>query len=725
MMRALSSDKKAVGVTLLFSVTLFLSAALMFTVQPMAGKMLLPLFGGTPSAWLAAMAYFQASLLGGYFLAFLLSRLSPQRQMGAVILLLMAGFAVQPLRIAETGALGDDGPLAVVMLLAASLSLPFLAISSLSPSLQRLFACRSDNPYFLFAASNLGSFIGLLAYPFVLERWTGLGLQAEMWRWVYGALIFLCAGCLFALRGKKEASREAEKKETKGENISWRQKALWVFLSFVPSSLMMGVTARVTMDTGAVPLFWVLPLALYLLTLVQAFAEKDSLATIKKLLPFQILLTLLILVPSQNKDLLSSLPGVMILLLTFVIAARTFHAFLAQARPSPNSLTQYYLWLSLGGALGGSFNAFLVPWLFPASGEFTFVLLAGLLFLLCQFREKDKKILDASSMIIVAVTLAFFAGFALLFEKLGAESNNIFLFLLQLAVVCGIALFCARPSVAGVVLLCAGFLSVSGQMGGALEVKRNFFGLMKVVELVDGDKTIRRLVHGTTLHGTQQVAPIVRTNPNGYFVPVGDILDSVKARNVGMIGFGVGTSLCHTAPDRRFTVYEIDPDVVDIADRRFDFIRNCGKPTVKIGDGRKVLEADVAASYDAFIVDAFSSDAIPVHLLTQEALKVYLSRLKEKGVLAFHISNRFYDLEPQLSALARSLGLKGVFRRDDPDRVKEPLATKSVWVVVSREDRSLSSLREKGWLPLSDSNARVWTDDHSDALSALRIGLMK
>ncbi len=698
--------------TLLFSLTLFLSAALMFTVQPMVGKMLLPLYGGAPSVWLAAMSYFQVALLAGYLLAFLLSKFSAQRQMLVVIALLVAGFMVQPILIKEmTGA--EAPPWGIVMILAANLSLCFLPIASLSPSLQRLYACRSANPYFLFAASNLGSFVGLLAYPFVLENWVGLSQQAEGWRWVYAALIALCSVCLLSVRRSTENNQASSVAKEVAPTITWKQRGLWVILAFVPSSLMMGVTSRVTMDTGAVPLFWVLPLALYLLTMVRAFAEKDNRATIGTLLPYQTALSLLVVAPLHTITMHSSLIGVVLLLGAFTVAARTFHAWLAMEKPPAAALTQYYLWLALGGALGGVFNTFVVPLLFPTAIEFTLVLLLGLFFILRRFGIKwDEPV----GMMISSITLI-----AVLVAALFASAENALLVILEVVVLVFLMLFSMRPALFGVVLLGIGLGSVSGLATGALDVHRNFFGIMKVSEAFREGVTARQLVHGTTVHGMQQVAPEKKTDVTTYYLPLGPVLDAVQAKQVGMIGFGVGTSLCHTAPGRQFTVYEIDPDVIVLADKWFDYIRTCGRPTFKIGDGRKVLQDDQDARYDALIVDAFSSDAIPVHLLTKEAAEIYLSRLSQTGVLAFHISNRYYDLRPQLAALAKTLGLVAVFRQDVPDKKKTPLATESHWVVMAQDGRPIEVLKKQRWTVLSDQGARVWTDDRSNALSALRV----
>lgn len=705
-------NRKASPLALLFSMTLFLSAGLMFTVQPMIGKMLLFLFGGAPNVWLAAMAYFQAALLGGYFLAYLLSRFAPRLQVLAVLLLLLAGLAVQPLQIDES-ALGDrQDAWAVVSLLAVWLSLPFIAISALSPSLQRLFAQRSSHPYFLFAASNLGSFAGLLAYPFVIERSIGLSAQAGYWQWLYAGLIVLCAVCLLVVKGRTEAAAET------APPVLWRQRGLWVLLAFVPSSLMMGVTAQVTADIGGVPLFWVLPLALYLLTLVRSFAEKNNLATIRKLFPFYILMVLLILMRPSDKWIYLSFFGLFILLLVFTVGAWTFHAALANEKPPAERLTEYYLWLALGGALGGSFNAFLVPWLFPSGGEFMTVSFMGIILILFLYGGKGKTLYDPWSMIYTASALVFLYILLRILFLPDIENAGIFVVFLKIALACSIALFSVRPSVLGMLLLGAGIFSVSLQGAAERAVHRNFFGMMRVVDYSYGDQVVRKLVHGTTVHGLEQIAPEKKTEPNGYYRLLADVLSLSGMRKIGMIGLGTGTALCYTAPGRQFTVYEIDPDVVEVADRWFDFMRTCGKPQIVIGDGRRKLQAEASVSYDAFIVDAFSSDAIPVHLLTEEALKLYFARLRPGGVLALHISNRFYDLVPQIAALAKADGLAGVVQTDAEDRSK--LLTASAWVALASSQATLRPLIAEGWKPLPASEERPWTDDYSNALSALK-----
>ncbi len=709
------------AVTFLFSATLFLSAFLMFTVQPMAGKTLLPLFGGAPSVWLAAMAYFQIALLAGYFIAFVLSGISPRKQAAAVLLLLSLGFAAQPISISQELFSGQEGGWAVFTLLTLSLSFPFLAISSLSPTLQRLFSCRSADPYFLFAASNLGSFAGLLAYPLILEKRVGLLRQAVLWQDGFFCLLLLCAACLlFVGRGAK--AQETTESDEAGEKPSLKEKGLWVFLAFIPSSLMMGITARVTNDTGAVPLFWILPLGIYLLTLVASFAEKDNLRTMKRLLPVQIAFSLLILTPSETGTTLPPLIKILMLLLTFGIAARVFHAYLAFTRPAPRHLTTYYLWLSLGGALGGVFNAFFAPWLFSASGEFVFVLFAGLFFLLFVQR-KERPLFDRLSLVVTLATLAFFGIFAFFLDAFLGEKDVYLSLSLRALILLGVVLFSFRPSLVGLALFVAVFSLTPLETAKTVETRRNFFGTIRVREIVQDEKTIRLFMHGTTVHGAQQIAPEKDAKDPVYYGPLRDVFRAARAQNIGMIGLGAGAALCQAPAGARFTVYEIDPDVVEIASRSFDFIRLCGSPVLRIGDGRKELLADRQAAYDVLVIDAFSSDSIPFHLLTKEALQVYLSRLREDGILAFHISNRFYDLRPVLSSLAKDLGLAVLYKKDDQPREKAPLAVRSLWVVAARGEESLSFMKEKGWkdMPASTKRWTFWTDDRSSALSVLTI----
>ncbi len=711
---------------ILFSITLFLSAGLMFALQPMVGKMLLPLVGGAPSGWLVAMTYFQLALLAGYYIAHRLSFLSVRAHGAVVCLLLLAGVFVQPVRMPQDLLSIQEIPEAfrVFLALTIQLTIPFIALSLLSPSLQRLFASSpsssAKDPYFLFAASNLGSFGGLLLYPLWLERTMGLLAQSKGWLSGYIALVLLCVLCVLAVV-RKGAAKKEEIKAHKMTKTDWRTRGWWTLLAFIPSSLMLGVTAHITVDIGAVPFFWVLPLSLYLLTFVLAFARSAGAGT-GHLGTWQLMsVALLIFAYVEQPMLITNVRMIEMFLpmAVFVLTALLCHYTLASIRPEPRRLTEFYLFVAAGGALGGIFNTFIAPVLLPLPVEFFLIVLLSCLFF-PQPRgwvfAKIPRVIPLS----VVLALAGTASLPYVHEHFPSEIVRD----VHGAIICfGLLGLVPRPKILAATSITLGLVALFGFSGVKLQaVERNFFGVVRVYDRKMGDETLRVMAHGSTLHGRQKILPEISTMPDTYYHPagpLGDIMNEYAFRNVGIVGMGTAGIICYQSPGRLYTYYEINEVVPKLAAEWFDFIRACGAPRVVIGDGRKALAAATGAQYDLLIIDAFTSDAIPVHLLTQEAMKEYIDKVSPKGIVAYHISNRFYELHPQLAHQAKSLGLLALYKiYKTPDEQKYGVSTD--WVVVNRDVMTLGPLRAKGWGELPMPEARIWTDDYSNLLSALK-----
>lgn len=699
-----------------FSLTLLLSAAAMFSVQPMAGRMLLPLVGGTPSGWVVAMAFFQVMLLLGYLLAHLLSRLSPRGHGAAYIALLVAGLFFLPPNFADkAGLIGETpGAFDVFLLLSATIALPFIALSATSSTLQRLFMttghAAAKDPYFLYAASNLGSFAGLFAYPLLVDPFAGLEAQAQGWRVFYALVIFCVVLCL-ALSGKKK-----EKAEAPAKPPGWKQRAEWALLAFLPSSLLLGITAFITTDICSIPLVWVLPLGLYLLTFVMAFSRKPliPMRDLEALVPYAAWLTVLLAVAF----LYATFKILPLLLFSFFVVALYCHMRLAARRPEGGALTEFYLVLAAGGALGGVVNAFIIPHVLERAVEYPLTMLAAAtLAPTVGFRTRAGKAILA---LVAAIFLLVLSGAALPQLPVNPASGRLALVFVLIM----LALMQDRKLVLGAT---TAFIISEFFMQGAVNTSysRNFFGVIRVYEdkreIGGGMMAVRHMQHGTTKHGTQLLGRGYSATPTLYFSrkgPAGEIFGALKPRKVAIIGLGAGALACHNAPDREFTFIEIDPAVVETAREKFTFLDECkskAPPEIVIGDGRLELAKMEGKKFNLIIVDAFSSDVIPTHLLTQEAMKVYLDRLTADGVLALHVSNRYFWLHTPIAATAAALGLKSRYlaRMDN----LESYASKSIWVAVARKDADLRALAK--WENIPHADTKPWTDDYSNLLGAL------
>lgn len=737
---------------IVFSLTLFLSASLMFAIQPMTGKMLLPIVGGTPAGWIVAMAFFQIMLLVGYLAAHLLAKLPARLHAMTYIGLLCIGLVSMPVILApyaqKLNVTPDAGGIFIILTFA--LALPFVAVSATSSTIQRLFTTTghksAHDPYFLYVASNIGSFSGLLLYPLVFEPSLALSEQTRYVTWFYCGLIALAAICL-ALSGK-ETKAEPQNAAAPAVPVTGAQYMQWMLLAFVPSSLLLGVTFYITTDIMSVPMMWVLPLALYLLTFVIAFSRKSiiPLWLVQALHPWAVIAVILFASIYKLKW-LASWNGVFFYLGIFFIVALSCHLRLAALRPLDENrkhLTGFYLMMSVGGALGGIFNAFIVPAFAVRMMELPLILVFSLLL----HPAIQKKGLAAGLICLICLISALTMGQTLP-QFLVPKDALANLTIIVLMLITAIAFIAQRfvdvfkmPTLLGLTAL---LFLLSQFMTDAADIQhssRNFYGTIRVFErmitidnplasnkeqMESKDYKVRFIVHGTTTHGLQILEPPeYRNTPTLYFSPrgpLGDAFEMKKPKQVAVIGLGAGVINCYNAPDRHFTFIEIDPDMVTTAENYFTFLSDCksaAPPKIIVGDGRLELARMEDRNLDMIIVDAFSSDSIPTHLLTKEAIDEYMKKLKPDGILVLHLSNRFFYLESLFAAYADAFGLQNRFSFFPYD--DRPFTTPSRWMVLAGKEADLSKLtKEKHWQELDGKNTTYWTDDYTNIMSVIHL----
>jgi hypothetical protein len=700
----------------------FLSASLLFLVQPMAAKLLLPIFGGGPSIWNTSMVFFQVLLVAGYGYAHLVTIHLPRRVHLLIhIGILAAVLVVLPFHVPAiaTGASGDPS-----LLLLAALTLmvgaPFFLLSTMAPILQRWFAWsdhpRAHDPYFLYAAGNAGSVLGLLSYPFLVEPLFDLRGQAVLWTVGYILLAGVALStAVLVVRFRPVAAEHRAVPIT--DRPSVRRVGRWCGWTFVPSALMLAATAYITTDIAPVPLLWVVPLTVYLATYIVAFSSIGP-AFVR---PAGIAASGLALLAGLDMLGAFGLPVALSVTVHVVLLGAlgtAFHGYLVGDRPPAEHLTRFYLAMSVGGALGGSFVALAAPMIFPTLLEYGILLVAAMVVL-----ERKAGYLSGGTSrtrvgSLAGLLVLLVASFVLV-DALPALTVAACLGFVALAAASRVRNVLAVTVILGSVIVTA-YLAVT-----SLHVERTFFGVHRV--LADGDT--HRLVHGSTVHGIQATTPERRSIPLSYYHPDGPLGDLVEAArgtgplDIGAIGLGTGAVAAYGEHGDRIAFYEIDPAVVAIAenDRLFTYLSDSAADIALIlGDGRLTLDAAADARHDVLVVDAFSSDAIPVHLLTREAIALYRSRVAADGLIAVHISNRNLDLAPVVAAIAEQDDIDAWVRRDDGLASEE--RTPSHWIVLANGDSTIDL--PSTWEDLSSATSRrvLWTDSHSDVIRVLRRG---
>lgn len=714
----------------LYVATMALSAMLLFAIQPMAGKAVLPALGGTPAVWTTCLAFFQTILLVGYALAHLIVWKRPRASRWLFLGLLLAAWWRTPEALAV--GLGPEGANPAPWLLGwlvVRLGLPVLALAMSAPLLQSWFARTgregARDPYPLYAASNLGSLLGLLGYPLLIEP--RLGLLRQVQGWTSGLLLLSALVALCAWPSWREGESSDESPPI--EPIRARVWLRWMALALVPSLLLVGVTQYITSDLAAVPLLWALPLALYLLSFVVAFSSIAARATAFANRVFPILLMLL--APALAAGLVQPW-WIPLHLLALFFGALSCHGTMAAERPAPERLTAFYLAMAAGGALGGLFASLVAPLVFDRIAEYPIALFtAAAVPVFNREPHPGRRLI---------VPVAVFAMTALLVRDVGGFGASA-LGAVAIMLICGlVALACWRQRARPVsfTLTLGAAVSACGladaRDGGLLWRDRDFFGVLRVTR--DDQSGCIRLFHGSTLHGEQSRDPEFAREPRSYFTrsgPVGGVFAALAdrpepIRRVMIVGLGVGSLASYARPGESWTFLELDPAVVGIArDRRyFTFLSDsrADRMEVRTGDARRLLAAEGWAKADLIVLDAFGSDAVPVHLLTREAVRLYLDRLATGGLLAFNITNRYLDLEPVLGALAASEGLVARVRYDVNISATEKREGKqpTIWAVLSRREADLGGLADDPrWRPARHHGQPAWTDDHANPLGSLTL----
>jgi SAM-dependent methyltransferase len=741
---AAARTRAPAAVLVVFATAVFTSAFLLFLVQPMFGKMVLPLLGGSPAVWNTCMLFFQAALLGGYLYAHLSSeRLGVRGQAALHLALLLAAALALPIGVAGAAPEGGRAPIPwLLLLMTTTVGLPFFVLSGTGPMLQRWFAASGHpgaaNPYWLYAGSNLGSMLGLLGYPFLLEPRLRLAEQSGVWTLGYALLALLVAGCAAAVwRAQAPPARPAADDPTAADALphsrtpalahsavgGW-QRAVWVMLAFVPSSLLLGVTSYISTDLSAMALLWVVPLALYLLSFTLVFAPRQVIPHrwMVAVQPSILTLTAILLLFRYVSEPMLFIP---LHLLGLFVTAMVCHGELARRRPAVRHLTEFYLWISVGGVLGGIFNVLVAPVVFPRVWEYPLVLA-----LACLARPWPEEKRPVGWHAGTALAAFVFAGVLIAAVQPDAEQMSV-VGIVVIGLVINLVAVVLQRAPLYLALCIGGMLLVriwtSVQDDGTLLAARSFFGSYRVYEIGVRDR-YHVLTHGSTLHGAQSLDPARRRDPITYYLrhgPVGRIFNGTPivtgTRRIAIVGLGTGTTAAYAAEGEEWTYYEIDPGIEKIARNPayFTYLADARAPIrVVLGDARLSLARETEPRYHLLWLDAFSSDAIPTHLLTREALDVYLRRLAPGGVIVFHLSNRYYDLEPVVGALVKERGLAARVG-SGPDRRSGRYEQYATFLVAARTEADLGVLaRDPRWKPpATRADVRPWTDDYSSLLS--------
>jgi hypothetical protein len=728
-------DAAAIAVPL-FGGAMLLSGFLLFLVEPMIARMVLPILGGVPMVWNGCVVFFQIAMLAGYGYAFAGSRWLPVRQhVAAHVVLLASPALVLPVIIQPAGVAPPEGnPLGwLLLVLAGTVGLPFFVLSTTASVLQHWLS-RTDHPagrdpYFLYAASNVGCLLALASYPAAIERVLTLGDQARLWAAGYAVFAVLAVACgIYAWRHRSAAAPARQAAVSVDRPLTAARRIRWVALAFVPSSLMLAVTSYVSTDIASVPLLWIVPLALYLATFTIAFGRHGARAgaLAARAVPLLAVPLALCMIARVSEPLL---PILLLHLTAFTAIALACHASLAADRPDAGHLTEFYFWLSFGGMIGGLFNTLVAPQIFNTVAEYPLVVVLGCL-IAGPLDSRD----GSSRRTTALVSLSIGALTAVVLVAARRFHLPISVQLAGLAVPAVLAFAQRRRpgrfgwSVAA--LLTAGIM-LSDAGGNVLYATRTFFGVYRVSE--DPLHRYHGLAHGTTLHGMQALAPERRREALTYYHSSGPFGDAwrtlpggVNGREIAAVGLGVGTLATYATAGQRWTFFEIDPAIESIArtPEYFGFLGGCGdRCRVVAGDARISLERAAPGSFDLIVLDAFSSDSIPLHLMTREAVGLYVSRLTPHGALVMHVSNRHLRLAPIVGRVAADRGLYAARRIESGGAGWPEGKSGSDWIVMARRAADIAPLiMTHGWKPLAVSpSTPLWTDDFSNILGVLDV----
>lgn len=748
---------------LYFIATVFLSATLLFSVQPMVAKTLLPVFGGSSSVWTTCMLFYQTVLLLGYLYAhFVMKRVPRKVQLvGHVALLVIALGAgiLYDTPVPPPEATTFPVPWLILQLMLVS-GLPFFMISSAGPLVQGWFArtghARSHDPYFLYAASNAGSLIGLLAYPFVIEPMIGLDTQRMVWLGGFGVFVLLSAGAiLMTKQGAVQADDSA--KSADDEVISWSRRLRWMFYAFVPSTMLLGVTSYISMDVASFPMLWVLPLAVYIGTMIIAFAvnaEKLVESMRKPVVAALIGAGILVAIKIESVASIEAVIAVQMILLTTV--GLLGHGMLSADRPKASHLTEFYLVMSLGGALGGFFNGIVAPLIFETTWEYQIALLCGAALLpwrkiagALEGKDLKRAKLIRYGLPVASLAVVVLSGFFAVptIKLVGVESwAPVIMFMLMVLIPIILLVFAWKDGLACVLLLMIpiGVAAIEDYFDpNMLFRERTFYGVLSVVDKGYVDPVtlewtvVRSLQHGTTDHGIELI-DLDRTGPatpQGYYNPMspcGMTIHAVQQMRpsgirVGAVGLGTGAVAAFNRETDLIHYFEIDPGVAEIAQNPeyFSYLSDAqGELSIELGDGRLLLEQERTngdPAYDLLIIDAFSSDSIPVHLLTDEAVGLYFDRIADDGVVLIHISNRHLDLHPLIYKLGKAHGSIVMFK-DQPlseiDADQQQYWLPSIWMALTKDQDTAVALNREGMQEMTrpEFDVRIWTDQYSNIL---------
>jgi SAM-dependent methyltransferase len=675
--------------TLLYGLTIFLSAFLLFQVQPLIGKMILPWFGGSAAVWTTCMLFFQVLLLLGYLYSHWIVRfLSPRRQSLLHIGLLVAAALVLPLSPGDqwrpTGA--ENPTWRILLLLAATIGPPYFVLSTTGPLIQAWFARERPGavPYRLFALSNFGSLLALLAYPVAVEPWLPTRWQSWIWSALFIGFVLLCS--LLAWHGRRGAAGHTSARDGAYPAPGIGMRLAWVALAACPSILLVADTSYLTENIAPIPLLWVVPLALYLLSFIFCF-ERRGWYQRRLFLPLLVVgLGVMAWLPTLGVSELPILVATGVNLASFFVACMVCHGELARMQPHPSYLTGYYLMLAAGGALGGVFVGVVAPYAFSSNYDLSIGLVAT----------------------AVVVTLVVVGGYR--FSGRGWQ-------IASWAAAAGVTLAIAYVRLA----------DHTEELEDAKVTTRNFYGTLRVFERGNGQQAFRTLMHGQIVHGRQFAAEGLQDEPTAYYGREGGAGRALLAKakqgplRVGVIGLGVGTLAAYGRPGDYFRLYEIDPSVIEIARAHFTFLSRTKAGTeMVLGDARLSLDREPPQQFDLLLADAFSGDAVPIHLLTREAFASYFRHLKPDGVLAIHVTNRFLTLAPVVQTATESFGrvARIVSTAGDASR----LLYRSSWVLVSADPQFFERDELRGVAGKIDAGPdfRIWRDDYSSVFSVLK-----